>query len=1397
MSMYQPSQESEEDEVNILEQEQFGVGQDEFQSAEAKKDVSKFRNGFGQWLVQSQGEKVGKTFLTLFDIYWSLVSEAGKGKSRGEAEQTHREKRREDTDPWMVQRGDLEEDWKAQTGLSFGSLKDYLGRLPQLMEQYITTHADELGDEDIFVDLMNRIRTQREKARPAKAMASVGSLHLAEAEDERPPDDVPDYYDFPKNWKEEETEETHDKKADMSRPNMKHDITPELAQQILDSVRPGDMVTIMVPAGMGREGQEWKEASGKIVMRSSHGGWVLNMGGKHGTPGVADVNNIVGIFRRAKRTSLEKIAQQLVAVPELTPEMRKQVERAFIYRWTHENPKRTQVYHCDKCDVKNPYVNTQSAEGHQHPTIPLISDEQWIREHAFYFTNDGRLFNRGEYAHAQPVYLAQHNANRFASVDLKFAIEKAAYSPDEFKTEEEKAEWLLANGWAKENGHHGATWWMGKQMWYKPDYEESIPYQDTDDAYEKEIDMQFADGRLPDEGTCKDCGAALNNAEGNYCGACAVNHVDEDAGQFEKESMIGHMFNDADGQAIRNDTAEDTGKDPQAFDTNEYRQPRMAADEEYVTDDERQAQEEAELAQNAEPEQSVAQTILEQLGGRKFSVMTGAKNFSGGPQSLSFRLPGGGGYTKNSINAVMIRLESNDTYTVTYYRIRGTKMTTVSEHRDIYAENLRENFERETGLRTSLGGGGLFASKEAAGSNSGEDDERGAGDVWREFYYSRYEGLPADALMSGMKESAEREKGQLACCGGWHNQHKPNCSVYDENFNKTVDSLKSLGKRSAEANPENWQCLDCGHEGMMTTAGNCEACGSQAVSPMVPDAPARGEHLLHERISQEPIHAADDKTAQATSGAGATTINMQEQNATVPATPGKGQPMAVPDNIDQQAGPHSPNAPGTAPRTPTIQPRIVNVPAGTVGEDTMSVQSSEDADWESMHPEEHQGEEFPDVSCERCHGDNTEVDELPDGGYQIYCEDCNGITSVHPAENDPQHEFSDDENRRFTDYMKSLGASKKFASLPGAGQMIGDWRVVLAEDWYIYMVDQQGKMWFYDTEVWPKWEKVPNAWGQDTLSEQPTVEAMIPYAEMHEPKPVMSDDRRTQMTLEQFMNNVKDEDEMVKQGAGEQRQGTVDKISLTNSGYQMTTIDGVTYATLFDWAELPVKEGSVVNYIVGENVPGWKDTPFAKITEVKQAPPAEKMGAAAPAANVNPNVAQQQALHNQQQMNTALPQQNGVSVALMPGQQQDDGGSSGYGGEEPMKRSIQPELDQSEFLMREGSLQVGAYEAPIDLVASEMQKLGGLNTFKITFEDGNTITTDFNGSLEDAEAYYLNNYFNFGDTDEHPTDNLQKGVSVEQVGEDPDARVNEYLRDMAARGFVPVPETVEALRQRK
>jgi hypothetical protein len=67
-------------------------------------------------------------------------------------------------------------------------------------------------------------------------------------------------------------------------------------------IRHGDKVTILVPAGIGREGQEWKQATGRAVMRSAHGGWVLNMGGAHGTPGIADLSNTVAVhFGRGPR----------------------------------------------------------------------------------------------------------------------------------------------------------------------------------------------------------------------------------------------------------------------------------------------------------------------------------------------------------------------------------------------------------------------------------------------------------------------------------------------------------------------------------------------------------------------------------------------------------------------------------------------------------------------------------------------------------------------------------------------------------------------------------------------------------------------------------------------------------------------------------------------------------------------------------------------------------------------------------------------------------------------------------------------------------------------------------------------------------------------------------------
>lgn len=63
---------------------------------------------------------------------------------------------------------------------------------------------------------------------------------------------------------------------------------------LLDSIRPGSRVTIRIPAGIGRNGPEYKPKTGRAVMRGPYG-WALNTGGRFGTPGVATAENIVSV----------------------------------------------------------------------------------------------------------------------------------------------------------------------------------------------------------------------------------------------------------------------------------------------------------------------------------------------------------------------------------------------------------------------------------------------------------------------------------------------------------------------------------------------------------------------------------------------------------------------------------------------------------------------------------------------------------------------------------------------------------------------------------------------------------------------------------------------------------------------------------------------------------------------------------------------------------------------------------------------------------------------------------------------------------------------------------------------------------------------------------------------
>lgn len=56
-----------------------------------------------------------------------------------------------------------------------------------------------------------------------------------------------------------------------------------------------------------------------------------------------------------------------------------------------------------------------------------------------------------------------------------------------------------------------------------------------------------------------------------------------------------------------------------------------------------------------------------------------------------------------------------------------------------------------------------------------------------------------------------------------------------------------------------------------------------------------------------------------------------------------------------------------------------------------------------------------------------------------------------------------------------------------------------------------------------------------------------------------------------------------------------------------------------------------------------------------------------------------------------------------------------------------------------------------------------MNGYKVTFLDGNMIVTDMNATLEEARAYYVGKYFQFGDTQEYSADLMVKAVSVEAI----------------------------------
>jgi hypothetical protein len=100
--------------------------------------------------------------------------------------------------------------------------------------------------------------------------------------------------------------------------------------------------------------------------------------------------------------------------------------------------------------------------------------------------------------------------------------------------------------------------------------------------------------------------------------------------------------------------------------------------------------------------QTIANTILSQLGGNRFKVMTGAKNFSFDANgNLAFRFP-----QHNKVNYCKVSLNPMDLYDVEFGMIRNKKGVPTYNKKvnktNIYNESLQEVFTAQTGLYTTL-----------------------------------------------------------------------------------------------------------------------------------------------------------------------------------------------------------------------------------------------------------------------------------------------------------------------------------------------------------------------------------------------------------------------------------------------------------------------------------------------------------------------------------------------------------------------------------------------------------------------------------------------------------------------------------------------------------------------
>ena len=94
----------------------------------------------------------------------------------------------------------------------------------------------------------------------------------------------------------------------------------------------------------------------------------------------------------------------------------------------------------------------------------------------------------------------------------------------------------------------------------------------------------------------------------------------------------------------------------------------------------------------------LATTILNQLGGKQFSMMVGMKDLSMNGNTIQFKI----GRNNSKANMVSVTLEDNDTYTIKFFSFRKMVFKELDIFENIYCDQLQKIFTDYTGLYTKL-----------------------------------------------------------------------------------------------------------------------------------------------------------------------------------------------------------------------------------------------------------------------------------------------------------------------------------------------------------------------------------------------------------------------------------------------------------------------------------------------------------------------------------------------------------------------------------------------------------------------------------------------------------------------------------------------------------------------